>query len=129
IYPLPKSSCLHYLLYYLLFYHSFFFFFLMIRPLPRSTLFPYTTLFRSLDTNIVIFLSLAKDRIKLRISFIPIGSNPLVGSSNISSSGLWRSALAIPSLCFIPKEYLPTSFFVSLCRSTISKASSIVFFL
>src|SRR6266536_2514050 len=27
-------------------YHSFFFFFLMIRPPPRSTLFPYTTLFR-----------------------------------------------------------------------------------
>src|SRR5690606_41594512 len=27
---------------------SFFFFFLMIRPPPRSTLFPYTTLFRSL---------------------------------------------------------------------------------
>src|SRR5437868_9621308 len=26
----------------------FFFFFLMIRPPPRSTLFPYTTLFRSL---------------------------------------------------------------------------------
>src|SRR5699024_12425646 len=77
----------------------------------------------------VIFLSLAKDRIKLRISFIPIGSNPLVGSSNISSSGLWRSALAIPSLCFIPKEYLQTSFFVSLCRSTISKEYSILFFL
>src|SRR5947199_9797848 len=27
--------------------HSFPFFFLMIRPPPRSTLFPYTTLFRS----------------------------------------------------------------------------------
>src|SRR5437764_10884634 len=27
--------------------HIFFFFFLMIRPPPRSTLFPYTTLFRS----------------------------------------------------------------------------------
>src|SRR2546430_11406392 len=27
--------------------HSFFFFFLMIRRPPRSTLFPYTTLFRS----------------------------------------------------------------------------------
>src|SRR5256885_13124661 len=27
--------------------NSFFFFFLMIRPPPRSTLFPYTTLFRS----------------------------------------------------------------------------------
>src|SRR5256885_12443843 len=32
-------------LYYL--YCSFFFFFLMIRRPPRSTLFPYTTLFRS----------------------------------------------------------------------------------
>src|SRR5205823_8170463 len=28
--------------------HLLFFFFLMIRPPPRSTLFPYTTLFRSL---------------------------------------------------------------------------------
>src|SRR6266700_4323268 len=27
--------------------YTFFFFFLMIRPPPRSTLFPYTTLFRS----------------------------------------------------------------------------------
>src|SRR5258708_9373986 len=30
----------------------FFFFFLMIRRPPRSTLFPYTTLFRSLDTHL-----------------------------------------------------------------------------
>src|SRR5205823_13363317 len=29
----------------------FFFFFLMIRRPPRSTLFPYTTLFRSMDIN------------------------------------------------------------------------------
>src|SRR6266542_5695614 len=29
-------------------FHQFFFFFLMIRRPPRSTLFPYTTLFRSL---------------------------------------------------------------------------------
>src|SRR2546429_9989862 len=32
---------------FLLAYLSFFFFFLMIRRPPRSTLFPYTTLFRS----------------------------------------------------------------------------------
>src|SRR2546430_5374792 len=32
---------------YLLSLHLFFFFFLMIRRPPRSTLFPYTTLFRS----------------------------------------------------------------------------------
>src|SRR5256885_7042823 len=31
----------------MLFYHDLFFFFLMIRRPPRSTLFPYTTLFRS----------------------------------------------------------------------------------
>src|SRR2546429_7362235 len=31
---------------------SFFFFFLMIRRPPRSTLFPYTTLFRSLVNNL-----------------------------------------------------------------------------
>src|SRR5256885_14317818 len=37
-------------LYFFTFYHKhriFFFFFLMIRRPPRSTLFPYTTLFRS----------------------------------------------------------------------------------
>src|ERR1035437_10617346 len=32
-------------------YFSFFFFFLMIRRPPRSTLFPYTTLFRSVRSN------------------------------------------------------------------------------
>src|SRR2546425_10074849 len=31
--------------------YAFFFFFLMIRRPPRSTLFPYTTLFRSHDPN------------------------------------------------------------------------------
>src|SRR5471032_2353024 len=35
------------LIYCLLFFFFFFFFFLMIRRPPRSTLFPYTTLFRS----------------------------------------------------------------------------------
>src|SRR5207248_9867405 len=32
-----------------------FFFFLMIRRPPRSTLFPYTTLFRSVDTFVTMF--------------------------------------------------------------------------
>src|SRR5438270_3724285 len=39
----------------LLFAHSIFFF-LLIRPPPRSTLFPYTTLFRS---RVSLFLSMA----------------------------------------------------------------------
>src|SRR5207302_9409734 len=42
-------SCTLYYVYLILTYlFFFFFFFLMIRPPPRSTLFPYTTLFRSL---------------------------------------------------------------------------------
>src|SRR5438552_13810865 len=36
-----------FLFHFSLFYFFFFFFFLMIRRPPRSTLFPYTTLFRS----------------------------------------------------------------------------------
>src|SRR5438270_12084453 len=36
-----------YYFYFCFFYFFFFFFFLMIRRPPRSTLFPYTTLFRS----------------------------------------------------------------------------------
>src|SRR5437773_11083309 len=42
-------SCLYYFFLFFLFFLVifFFFFFLMIRRPPRSTLFPYTTLFRS----------------------------------------------------------------------------------
>src|SRR5256885_12593927 len=37
-------------------YFVFFFFFLMIRRPPRSTLFPYTTLFRSRDSSLTMQL-------------------------------------------------------------------------
>src|SRR5437764_15380584 len=37
--------------YHLCSFYTFFFFFLMIRPPPRSTLFPYTTLFRSVPAQ------------------------------------------------------------------------------
>src|SRR2546422_10621581 len=40
-------------LYFFSFSPSFFFFFLMIRRPPRSTLFPYTTLFRSKDLGVI----------------------------------------------------------------------------
>src|SRR5208337_5424219 len=42
-------------------YTSFFFFFLMIRRPPRSTLFPYTTLFRSKPADGRAFLLSASD--------------------------------------------------------------------
>src|SRR2546421_12040130 len=43
---------------------SLLFFFLMIRRPPRSTLFPYTTLFRSLFPYTTLFRSQAEDGIR-----------------------------------------------------------------
>src|SRR2546428_10940273 len=40
--------------------HIFFFFFLMIRRPPRSTLFPYTTLFRSTELGLVTVMYTAQ---------------------------------------------------------------------
>src|SRR3989454_2593511 len=45
------ASSLSFFVYYSLSLCFFFFFFLMIRRPPRSTLFPYTTLFRSRGTD------------------------------------------------------------------------------
>src|SRR2546427_9557685 len=63
---------------------SFFFFFLMIRRPPRSTLFPYTTLFRSVLINV--------DMKNLR------GANVLPGmTANVSITTATRSnVLLIP---------------------------------
>src|SRR5689334_25204579 len=46
----PSLMCFFFC-YIVVFFFFFFFFFLMIRRPPRSTLFPYTTLFRSSDAN------------------------------------------------------------------------------
>src|SRR5205823_14486574 len=53
-------SCHHTLLFhplYFFLFSLFFFFFLMIRRPPRSTLFPYTTLFRSLRRDSALGLA------------------------------------------------------------------------
>src|SRR5688572_33192429 len=46
------------------FYYFFFFFFLMIRRPPRSTLFPYTTLFRSKCARTPLCASRRKPRVR-----------------------------------------------------------------
>ena len=48
---------------------------------------------------------------KSRISLIPAGSNPLIGSSRIKKAGLLIRAMANPSRCFIPIEKCLTFFF------------------
>src|SRR2546422_2151802 len=68
---------MHQLLIYVLFgchtWPLYFFFFLMIRRPPRSTLFPYTTLFRS--------------RITAKFSLTSSGESPSEGSSTRRSRG------------------------------------------
>ncbi len=51
---------------------------------------------------------------RLRISTMPAGSRPLVGSSRMSNEGSDSRAAAMPSRCFIPNEYRPNR---SLARS------------
>src|SRR2546427_12356632 len=50
-----------YFCYYNLTNNIFFFFFLMIRRPPRSTLFPYTTLFRSYDHVVALRAVTSRD--------------------------------------------------------------------
>lgn len=47
-------------------------------------------------------------RNKFRISRIPIGSSPFMGSSKIRIFGLWIKDRAMPNLCRIPSENLLT---------------------
>src|SRR5438874_12129759 len=54
-------------------FHHFSFFFLMIRRPPRSTLFPYTTLFRSVFCKLFNWRRLRTRRPKLG-STLPVGS-------------------------------------------------------
>src|SRR5260370_23379592 len=56
------------------FFFSFFFFFLMIRRPPRSTLFPYTTLFRSSASSrkpVRMMMGIADSSCNLRASTMP----------------------------------------------------------
>src|SRR5256885_16997865 len=64
-------------LYYLCLYLFFFFFFLMIRRPPRSTLFPYTTLFRSRPER-------ARGGARARVRHLP-GLPPLLRSEEHTS--------------------------------------------
>src|SRR3989454_2469917 len=66
------------------------FFFLMIRRPPRSTLFPYTTLFRSIIAGIQDGLYVTE--------FLGHGVNLVTGDYSRGASGLWISGgeLAFP---------------------------------
>src|SRR5437762_12926354 len=90
-----------------IFYHFFFIFFLMIRSTPTSTLFPYTTLFRSVVNNFNCrgFGPLLEDKLCLifklapsvcRMTF-PILASLLVRLVVLLPFQLLRLSLATPS--------------------------------
>ena len=58
---------------------------------------------RWLETKTVMPSS-ASDRMRSRISTMPAGSSPLVGSSRIKRSGEANMAAAMPRRCFMPSE-------------------------
>src|SRR3712207_7377809 len=62
-----------------------FVFFLMIRRPPRSTLFPYTTLFRSASTASLAAMAVMRC---IRLHTIMVG---LVGGGNLEGPRFWRS--------------------------------------
>ena len=59
---------------------------------------------RWLEIIIVTPYSSGRERIRERISCIPAGSRPFVGSSKSKSRGFPKRALAMPRRCFIPNE-------------------------
>lgn len=63
------------------------------------------------------------DLIRFRISWIPAGSSPFVGSSKIKIGGRPNKAPASPNRCFIPNEYFLASRPPNSERPTSSSAS------
>ncbi len=72
-----------------------------------------------------MFLSRFSFSISSRISIIPCGSRPFIGSSSTTRSGSPHSAIAIPSLCFMPREKFFAFFLPVSTSPTRSSSSSI----
>src|SRR5256884_493728 len=70
----------------------FLFFFLMIRRPPRSTLFPYTTLFRSHNGDLKGFAP------KLHAHFHPVGNTDSEQAFCWILQELWKSHAGLPSV-------------------------------
>ena len=97
------------------------------RSPPRETI-PSTVAIRSIspsrwEETMTVTPSDANDLRSRRISSIPAGSRPFVGSSRMSSEGLRASAMAIPRRCFMPREYSRTRLSICPPRRTVSTAS------
>src|SRR5260370_20029944 len=94
-------------------HHFFFFFFLMIRRPPRSTLFPYTTLFRSWKFLLRFFLILGQLGRPCATVVTSHGITP-----SWSKRTLWRS-LSIRGSCYGGEILTPTG--AAGCRTALTR--------
>jgi len=93
--------------------------------MPTLSVISSTSERRWLFRKIVFPLAFSSSRIS-RISFLPIGSTPSVGSSRKISSGSLIIDCAKPSRCIIPFEYAFTLVFFHSVSLTSSSISSIL---
>src|SRR5438552_5972562 len=71
-------------------FRSFAFFLFMLRPPPRSTLFPYTTLFRSaLPRGVFLDVELKEDLGRIAVEVLAAGRGRALASTVISSFDPW----------------------------------------
>src|SRR5436853_6369480 len=72
-------------------------FFLLIRLPPRSTLFPYTTLFRSLVLFLVLWLKLVKDflKVRCRLALLPFLISCLIWLDLVASLPLIKERILV----------------------------------
>src|SRR5437899_11076221 len=77
------------------------FFFLMLRRPPRSSLFPYTTLFRSMRPSLVLFLvlwlKLVKDflKVRCRLALLPFLISCLIWLDLVASLPLIKERILV----------------------------------
>src|SRR5687767_15609201 len=96
-------------------------FFLLLRPPPRSTLFPYTTLFRSTDTN----SSRTSEAALWPSTYISPLSNstPCIRKDRISSKSLMRLSICLwkPSIGRSEERFSRNAETDLVCRLLLEK--------
>src|SRR5690242_21342934 len=97
-------------------YHLFLFFFLMIRRPPRSTLFPYTTLFRSLGTFVKDWFRYESHFVHGRDSLVDILKEHLYQDRKSGSAGMPRP-ISYAVFCLKKKKKKTDEYL--LCQDTM----------
>src|SRR5438067_11639626 len=100
---------------------SFYFFFLMIRLPPRSTLFPYTTLFRSLG-KVTVADVLAAQPVTTNLLKFMRASIKMIGVSNLQSFiASMTQKLTLSDISDESKNYLDKAGITTACLRIKSK--------